>query len=384
MTVSLASRSTLIDLAKVLAAQCIVLHHLAFYGPMSDVAAPLAPGLLAWLAQDARLAVQVFIVIGGFLAAQALTQRTQARALALPDAARLAARRFMRLARPYWAALVLAVAAAAVARVLMDHPATPDAPHWPQLLAHLFMLQDVLGHEGLSAGVWYVAIDLQLYLLLVGLAALAGWLGRGGAAARQRGFDALCVVLTVASLFAFNLDPTLDCWAVYFFGAYGLGVLAARVARQPAVLRAAGTLALLALVAAALAFHWRSRVAVAGVMACVLACGTLRAASWAASWAGLRVRLAWRAFDHGVVAPLARLSYAQFLVHYPVCLLVNAVVTAHWPDHAGLNALGVFYAWVLSIAAAGLFHHAVERGALFEAVSTLLGPRRWPGGAVRG
>ena len=35
-----------IDLFKAVASQLIVLHHLAFYGPMSDAAAPLVAGLL--------------------------------------------------------------------------------------------------------------------------------------------------------------------------------------------------------------------------------------------------------------------------------------------------------------------------------------------------
>ena len=54
------------------AAQLIVLHHLAFYGPMSDVAHPAMPDLLDWLYEYARMAVQIFLVIGGFLAAASL------------------------------------------------------------------------------------------------------------------------------------------------------------------------------------------------------------------------------------------------------------------------------------------------------------------------
>ena len=57
----------LIDILKALACALIVWHHLAFYGPMSDVAWPLFPGLFAWLYNDARMAVQVFLVLGGYL-----------------------------------------------------------------------------------------------------------------------------------------------------------------------------------------------------------------------------------------------------------------------------------------------------------------------------
>jgi hypothetical protein len=39
---------------------------------MSDVAHPVMPDLLDWLYEYARMAVQIFLVIGGFLAAASL------------------------------------------------------------------------------------------------------------------------------------------------------------------------------------------------------------------------------------------------------------------------------------------------------------------------
>ena len=53
-----ATRLAFIDALKAIASHFIVLHHLAFYGPMSDVANQLAPTLFSWLSQDARIAVQ--------------------------------------------------------------------------------------------------------------------------------------------------------------------------------------------------------------------------------------------------------------------------------------------------------------------------------------
>ena len=66
------SQFGLINLMKAGAAQLIVLHHLAFYGPMSDHVRPMWPSLIEWLSDTARIAVQVFLVIGGFLAAKSL------------------------------------------------------------------------------------------------------------------------------------------------------------------------------------------------------------------------------------------------------------------------------------------------------------------------
>lgn len=49
----------------------IIWHHLAAYGPMSDVVQLAAPGVIGGLYDDARMAVQVFPVVGGFLFAAA-------------------------------------------------------------------------------------------------------------------------------------------------------------------------------------------------------------------------------------------------------------------------------------------------------------------------
>ena len=77
MKVAQQPQFVLINCLKAGAAQLIVLHHLAFYGPMSDQALPLMPALIEWLDKHGRLAVQVFLVIGGFLAAKSLSPHGQ-------------------------------------------------------------------------------------------------------------------------------------------------------------------------------------------------------------------------------------------------------------------------------------------------------------------
>ena len=61
------NRMPLIDAFKALASQLIVLHHLAAYGPLSVAARQIAPATVDWLYDYARMAVQIFLVIGGFL-----------------------------------------------------------------------------------------------------------------------------------------------------------------------------------------------------------------------------------------------------------------------------------------------------------------------------
>ena len=63
---------------------------------------------------------------------------------------------------PYLLALTLSVAVAALVRPWFGHVSVPDEPDLLQLLAHVLLLQGLLGQDSLSAGVWYVAIDFQL------------------------------------------------------------------------------------------------------------------------------------------------------------------------------------------------------------------------------
>jgi peptidoglycan/LPS O-acetylase OafA/YrhL len=63
-------RSELIDLLKVGACFLIVWHHLALYSPMSDVVSEWFPAIEEFLFEHGLLAVQVFLVLGGYLNAK--------------------------------------------------------------------------------------------------------------------------------------------------------------------------------------------------------------------------------------------------------------------------------------------------------------------------
>ncbi|MBT9599268.1 MAG: acyltransferase family protein [Vitreoscilla sp.] len=336
-----------LDALKVLAAQLIVWHHLALYGPMPEVAYPLAPALIDLLAGPARLVVQVFLVIGGFLAAEALWRSPGVGGATtwrmLPG---LMGRRHVRLARPLAVALPAAVLMAWWARAWIGHPSIPAAPDAAQLLAHALLLQDVLGMEALSAGLWYLAIDFQLYALLAVLAAAVGCLPTTPAI-RARVGAAGVVGAILGSLLVWNRDPELDVWALYFLGSYGLGVLACW-ARRGLVARRRAVAVIAVAVALALTLQWRDRIALAGLVALLLALAPADAAG--------RARQGARA----VLAGLSRQSYALFLIHYSVALGVGAVIGRLWPDASVAHASGMVLAWLLSMLAAAGLHHGVE------------------------
>lgn len=373
-TLSHASRSALIDCTKGLACAAIVWHHLAFYGPMSDVAREAVPGLIDWLYEYARMAVQVFLVLGGFLAAASLAPQGQAR---FADPAQRIARRFVRLVVPYAVALVIAIVVQAVVQPWFDHASVSDVPDLGQLLAHALLLQSVLGVDSLSAGVWYVAIDFQLFALttvvLAGVARASAVLrARGGDRARARFWpwalsaaQALVVAGVAISLLYFNRDADWDVWAVYFFGAYGLGMLAYWAVQSPRALGAwSWALLIAALVVAALALEWRPRIALAGVTALALVAVMRRPAL--AAWQG------WTPLSR-----LGQISYSVFLVHFAVCVLVNAVESYFWPHSVAAAMAGMLVAFALSLVAGHVLFERVERH-----VPTWRSALRWQAGLV--
>ncbi len=82
-----------------------------------------------------------------------------------------------------------------------------------------------MGFEALSSGAWYVAIDFQLYALLIVLCHALH-------TETNKRLSIAVALLCVASMWQFNRVDELDMWAIYFFAAYGLGVLAAWAKRS--------------------------------------------------------------------------------------------------------------------------------------------------------
>ncbi len=348
----------LITWGKAIASQLIVWHHLARYGPLADALSGQFPALSAWLVSQARMAVQVFIVVGGFLAARSLWPAPVTPQLGPAGWLSRVAQRWRRLWPVYALALSLAVLAAAVARIWMQNSDTPGVPTLGQLLANAFMLQDVLRVPALSAGIWYVAIDLQLFALLAALAALTHALQHGRVTratkpnqATDRPIDwlPLCIVVpgVAASLWWWNRDPSGNAWAPYFFGAYGLGVLAAWGQRCDGPSRLWWAALIAGLAAMALVVGWRSRVALAAATALVLL--------WQPG-----SRMLAKSHLHPIMAWLAKVAYPVFLVHYPVALLLNATATRIGLHHPWAQMAALLLAWLISLALGWLVWRCVE------------------------
>lgn len=342
-------RSFLLDLLKALACVLIVLNHLAFYGPMSDVVMRSWPVLINGLYDHGRLAVQIFLVCAGFLTASSLQKK---HSLGWRQAGLLALQRYWRLTIPYLAALSLTVLVTEGLRPVFNSPTLSATPGWAQALAHVFLAEHLLGMPSLSAGVWYVAIDFQLYVIaLLSLLLVNRFFPQSVGLPFQGALWKVWLVLSLLSLIVWSLNDDLDIYGLYFFGAYGLGLLAfrARQSRLPwkawAVLIGVGLLAL-----------WvdpRWRVTTAWGVALLLAAVSPQ---WWPRWFS---RVQWPR----AVRWMSQISYSVFLIHYAIIMLVSAFVTAYWPDDLLANGLGMLLALALAVAAGSVLFRLVEQPA---------------------
>jgi peptidoglycan/LPS O-acetylase OafA/YrhL len=192
-----------------------------------------------------------------------------------------------------------------------------------------------------------VAIDFQLYALFTLLLWLAG---RSGERTGTRRITMLVIAAMGCSLLYFNREPEWDVSALYFFGSYCLGIIA-WWASDPDRSAGRGTFLVLVaavLTAAALFVDFRERIALALAVAEIL---FLFGRSRAIPGLGRTPRL---------LDELGKISYSIFLVHFPVCLVVNAMFTRFVPVDAEWQAVGTVLACAANVVAGVLFFRWVE------------------------
>ncbi len=339
-------RMPLIDALKAVAALLVLLNHFSSYGPMAETARDAFPAIFDWFFEYGRMAVQVFLVTAGFLAARGLSAHGEALAASpLP----LIWKRYLRLAVPYLAAIGLAIVAAAIANHWLDDEAIPDRATFAQWLAHAVLLHSLLGFDALSAGVWYIAIDFQLFALM----AILLWAGRVRLVA-----PALVLVVATASLFVFNRDASWDNWAIYFFGSYGLGAAAWWASDRRHLAFWLGAIATVAV--AALVLDFRLRIALALGIALLLGFG--RRTGFLEQWPNARP-----------LAFLGRISYSVFLVHFPILLLANSLYYQLELSSPISVFCGLLLTAAASIAAATLFYRWIESPEANRRITAALG-----------
>lgn len=332
------SRLPFIDAMKGVGCMAIVLHHLAIYGPMSEVVGQVAPNLIEGLILYARLAVQMFFVLAGFMVASQMAPEGHT---VFRAPASLIWKRYKRLVTPFLFAVACATLITAIVRPWFVHESLSDAPSIAQLLAHAFLMHDLLDLQALSAGVWFVAIDFQLFAATVLMTALMHRTSEKWRAA----FPILIILLSAVSLFAINRYSAYENYAPYFFGAYGLGMLSywsTRPARAGVGLAVICVLSVMALI-----LEFRSSISVAFATAVLVSIASQM--GWLARWP-----------KPGVLTWLGHRSYSIFLIHYGVCIGFNAVWSKLFPTGVLINALGMLAAVLASVGAGALLYRYVE------------------------
>lgn len=342
---ALVDRYPIIDILKALAAQLIVLHHYCVYGPISDAIHTHWPVISDLLFYYGRMAVQIFLVVAGYLAARTLAGRS----ITWRSSLYLIYKRYTRLAIPYFIAIATAVLCTALVNPWLSSDLRAALPSWQQLLSHIAMMQSLFNIDSISAGIWYVAIDLQLFILLT----LIVWLNTHNTYRAQITIAVLCI----ASLMVFNRHPELDDWAIYFFGAYGLGVLAwwARLksnAETPinSTLHARILFSITLLFGIiALIIQFRLRIALAISTSLMLALWGERSSLVEAH---PKIKIIFRT--------LSLQSYVLFLIHFPILILINAIFTGlgFLPNTSSATTATTFLVagWTVSLWTANIFY----------------------------
>jgi len=327
----LLERSLTVDVLKVVAAQFIVWHHFSAYGPMAEVMTSAWPQLMEWFYRYARLAVQVFLVVGGFLAAQSVMVKP------ITHPVTLMAKRYLRLVPIYVLALALISMAVAMSRDAVHASWLPSEPSGLQFLAHGLLLHDLLGFEALASGAWYVAIDFQLYALLMLLCHILQ-------TEHHKRLSMAVALLCAASMWQFNRVDELDIWAIYFFAAYGLGVLAAWAKRSSFENRVFWFTAVLAV--GALWVEYRTRLSLALITAVWLVIkpkGMVR-------WTPVK----------RVVHRLSNSAYVLFLTHFGIIVLASALWNLSQASEPVTALAMTGLAWLLCVAVGLFLHEKVE------------------------
>jgi len=339
------SQYCLIDGLKVCAAQIIILHHCMSYGELASAAKELLPGVAAFLFDYGRYAVQIFLVMAGYLAAQSF-ESMMAVQKGAGTVVQLALRRYLRLVGPYGVAILITIACATLARHWSVAEYIGQTETVQQVLAHLFLMQGLLGYESISAGVWYVAIDWQLFTALAVVYAVFR---------RQVVRIGVISILIVASLLYFNRHADYENSFIYFIGSYGLGILAYWANSLNAIKTK---------------FPWVSAKKVLLAIACIVLVTALHSV-WLRNYLALSIAFLLlyagnRPYPHpqswlaSAMQWASARAYCAFLIHFAFILLANTTLIAWGIQSRGVAVVAIVIVSILSWITANYLYRWVE------------------------
>jgi peptidoglycan/LPS O-acetylase OafA/YrhL len=164
---SLQQRFAFVNALRGLGALAVVLYHACEGGHIPSIVASM-PGWLLAIMRHGGVAIAIFFTISGFVIAHAV----YAHRVTLPFAGRFIVRRSMRLDPPYWVSIALVLALATLASLVVPGKSAPDVSSGV-LSAHFFYLQEMLGYPHINPVFWTLCLEIQFYLVYVGILCLA-------------------------------------------------------------------------------------------------------------------------------------------------------------------------------------------------------------------
>jgi peptidoglycan/LPS O-acetylase OafA/YrhL len=326
------NRFSFIDALRGLASMAVVLFHAVAGEHINS----LPPWLRATVAQG-EFGVSVFFVLSGFVIAHSQRDRK----LTICGVGHFMLRRSIRLDPPYWVAIATAIGFALLASTLVKNRA-PIEFSAPQIISHLFYLQDLVGYKNVNPAFWTLCYEIQFYLVFALLLC-----------AHSRKWIAAAFILSL--LWPLGLAPTIRGLFVNLWFGFLLGVGAYYAWRTPKILR--WFLAYAAVIGVAAV--WRDNhfalvcVATAVVITLMARAGRIGSLNWR-----------WLQF-------LGAISYSLYLIHHPIIAATFRV----WFMLFHRSPLTEFTGWVASIVAcivaAYLLWRLVERPSIWLARRTV-------------
>lgn len=327
-----------VDFLKAFAAQVIIFHHLSSYGDISIAAHEIFPSIIDWLFDYGRYAVQIFLVVAGYLAAHSLPK-----SLERLNLSKVILNRYLRLVPVYLIAILISIACASIARFWIQDEFVGAPVVLKQFLAHIFLLQSLLGIESISAGVWYVAIDFQLFAFLAIILTLTK---------SKKVIWILGFCILVSALYFTQNDLYEDIF-IYFIGSYGLGVLAyyagdIRAKSMANFSRVMFGLIVLGIVLGSLIQFWPRNYLAMSIAFSLIFLGKV---TYSPSNSFVSRLLSWAS---GV-------SYSAFLIHFSMILLANAIYSALNIKNPQMAIVFFMAVWMSALIAGHFLHHWIEK-----------------------
>jgi peptidoglycan/LPS O-acetylase OafA/YrhL len=318
-------RFSFIDALRGLAALSVVLFH-AVEGKHISV----LPDWLRVVIGHGDLGVAVFFVLSGFVIAHSLRDDQ----MTFGGVGRFMLRRSIRLDPPYWIAIAIAIGFSLLASAVVKGR-TPDEYSLPQVVSHVFYLQDILGYTNINPVFWTLCYEIQFYAVFALMLT-------------TRSSKLIVAAFVISLLWPLGIAPGIrglfpNLWFGFLLGV-GAYYAWTRTAALPWCLAYVGIILAVAI--------WRGN-------PFALACGSTALLIIVVARAGQIGCLNWRWLQF-----LGMISYSLYLIHNPITgatFRVGYMLTGRTPATELLWWLGSIAA---SIVVAYALYMLVERPAM--------------------